>query len=217
MERMQDFFSARLDGYEEQMLEHVEGCREAYRELVQYLPENCKRLLDLGCGTGLELEEIWNDQPQVQVTGIDLTQSMLDRLRQNYPDRTIRLICGDYFTVPFENAAYDAAVSVQTMHHFSHEAKVGLYKKILAALQPGGVYIECDYMVEKQEEEDFFAAENARIRRELGISQSDFYHFDTPCTMQNQIRLLYAAGFAHVEQVFRKGNTTIVVAQREEK
>lgn len=217
MERMQDFFSARLDSYEEQMLEHVEGCREAYRELVQYLPEDCKRLLDLGCGTGLELEEIWKVRPELRVTGIDLTQSMLDRLRQNYPNCPIRLICGDYFTVPFENEAYDAAVSVQTMHHFPHKAKVGLYRKIAAALQPGGVYIECDYMVEKQEEEDFFAAENARIRRELGIPLGEFYHIDTPCTIQNQIQLLYAAGFTHVEQVFRKGNTTIVVAQRNAK
>ena len=59
MERMDDFFTARVDGYDEHMLTNVEGCKEAYVEMAKLLPQNCNTLLDLGCGTGLELDEIF--------------------------------------------------------------------------------------------------------------------------------------------------------------
>lgn len=137
---------------------------------------------------------------------------MLDKLQEKYSDRELRLICGDYFTVPLGKEAFDCAVSFQTMHHFPHEAKTALYEKIAAALQREGVYIECDYMVESQREENFWFAENARLRRTAGIDETEFYHYDTPCTISSQIAMLHAAGFADVEQIFRKGNTTMLIA-----
>lgn len=82
------------------------------------------------------------------------------------------------------------------------------------ALRPGGLYVECDYMVDTQSEEDYYFAENARLRAEQGISADAFYHFDTPCTVANQISLLQNAGFTAVEQVFRMGNTTMLSALR---
>ena len=212
---MIDFFTARVGGYDEHMLTEVEGCREAYIELARRVPETCETLLDLGCGTGLELDEIYKRLPGLTVTGIDLTQAMLDRLRQKHADKSgLTLICGSYFDVDFGKAAYDCAVSFQTMHHFSHERKLGLYRRVHAALKEHGLYIECDYMVEKQEEEDLYFAENARLRRELQIPEDAFYHYDTPCTIENQLALFRAAGFVRAEQVFRMENTTIVIAYK---
>lgn len=98
--------------------------------------------------------------------------------------------------------------------HFSHDLKIGLYKKIYQALKPEGIYIECDYMVENQDEEDFYFSENARIRKELNLKETQFYHYDTPCTIENQIKMLYSAGFRYVEKVFRIENTTILVAHK---
>ena len=130
MERMDDFFTARVDGYDEHMLTNVEGCKEAYVEMAKLLPQNCNTLLDLGCGTGLELDEIFKVLPNIKVTGIDLTQAMLDKLSEKHPDKHLTLICGSYFDEEFGIANFDCAVSFQTMHHFSHEAKIELYKKI---------------------------------------------------------------------------------------
>jgi hypothetical protein len=69
-------------------------------------------------------------------------------------------------------------------------------------------------MVESQEEEDFYFAENTRIRNELGIPIDEFYHYDTPCTIFNQISMLKSAGFLNIVQVFRVENTTILVAHK---
>lgn len=215
MERMEDFFAARVDEYEEHMLSTVEGCEQAYVLIPSLLPESCRKLLDLGCGTGLELKQIFKRFPDLAVTGIDLTREMLDKLKQNFPDKEMNLIRGSYFDVDLKLIEYDCAVSFQTMHHFEHEAKIGLYQKIFGALKDHGCYIECDYMVEDQEEEDFYFAENKRIRKELNIPEGEFYHFDTPCTVTNQITMLKKAGFERVELVLRIENTTILAAYKQ--
>lgn len=214
MEEMSNFFTKRVVGYDEHMLTDVTGCKEAYIEMSKLIPHPCKSLLDLGCGTGLELDEILKRIPDVTITGIDLTQAMLDQLKLKYPDKSICLICGSYFDVPFGTDKYECAISSQTMHHFSYELKIGLYKKVHQALKAKGIYIECDYMLENQEEEDFYFAENARIRKKLNIADNEFYHYDTPCTIVNQIGMLKSAGFRNVDMVFRLGNTTILAAYK---
>ena len=137
---------------------------------------------------------------------------MLDKLKEKHPDKQLTLICGNYFDEEFGVTNFDCAVSFQTMHHFSHKAKIELYKKIRNFLKSDGMYIECDYMVESQEEEDFYYAENHRIRTEMGLSEEEFYHYDTPCTIQNQIMMFKKAGFSKCELVFRIENTTIIIA-----
>ena len=213
LEEMSEFFTARLSEYDEHMLSCVEGCREGYTEMAKLLPETAKTLLDLGCGTGLELYEIFKRIPHIEVTGIDLTDAMLQRLREKYPDKKLNLICGDYFKVPFGNG-FDCAVSFQTMHHFKKDKKAELYKKLYSALSESGVYIECDYMVTSQALEDLYFSEYDRLKKEQGLSGNEFYHYDTPCTVANQLALLEGAGFKDVKMTFRQENTTIIVGRK---
>ena len=214
LETMSDFFTARTEMYDEHMLTEVEGCKEGYAKMASLVPDDVQTLLDLGCGTGLELEAIFGRIPQLKVTGIDLTASMLQKLREKFPDKDMKLICGDYFQLEFGENAFDCAVSFQTMHHFAKDKKLTLYKKIWESLKVGGAYIECDYMVLTQAEEDHWFSENDRLRHEQGIVGDEFYHYDTPCTVDNQIKLLKKAGFDSVEQVFRLENTTMLVAKK---
>ena len=214
LETMSDFFTARTDMYDEHMLTEVEGCNEGYAKMASLVPDDVQTLLDLGCGTGLELEAIFGRIPRLKVTGIDLTASMLQKLRDKFPDKDIKLICGDYFQVEFGENSFDCAVSFQTMHHFEKDKKLTLYKKICSSLKDGGAYIECDYMVLTQAEEDHWFSENDRLRREQGIVGDEFYHYDTPCTVDNQTELLKKAGFSSVEQVFRMENTTMLLAKK---
>ena len=211
---MSDFFAARIDGYDEHMLNNVAGCKEGYIKMAELIPDKTEKLLDLGCGTGLELEEIFKRFPEAAFTGIDLTQAMLDRLEEKYCGRNISLICGDYFSVDLGEDVYDTAISFQTMHHFSHTRKTCLYRKICNALKSGGVYIECDYMVNDQAVEDKLFEENAGMRREMNIPDSELYHFDTPCTVDNQVAMFREAGFSSAQMVWRVGNTTIIIARK---
>lgn len=214
LEKMSDFFALRVEEYDEHMLTEVEGCAEGYETMAKLVPENTKHILDLGCGTGLELDFIFPRFPSLSVTAVDLTQVMLKKLEEKHPDKNLTLICGDYFQTEFGTERFDCAVSFQTMHHFSHEKKTELYRKIASSLKKDGVYIECDYMVETQAEEDRWFSENLRIRKEQGIPEGEFYHYDTPCTIENQIKMLEKAGFSDVSMVQRIENTTILVARK---
>lgn len=214
LEPMADFFTARVEGYDEHMLNDVEGCKEGYERMAGLVPQNTTDLLDLGCGTGLELDAIFRRLPELKVTGVDMTRSMLDKLQEKHPEKSLNLICGDYFVTEFGTAAYDCCVSFETMHHFTHEKKTELYSRIWTALRENGCYIECDYMVETQEEEDHWFAENDRIRREQGIPVDAFYHYDTPCSVENQVKMLHQAGFSTIEHVFQIGGTHMLIAYK---
>ena len=101
LEKMSDFFESRLDGYDEHMLTNIESANEFYPFTAKELPAtgNC-RVLDLGCGTGLELEAYYEWNPSVKVTGIDLSQGMLAKLKRKFVGKDITLILGSYFDVP---------------------------------------------------------------------------------------------------------------------
>lgn len=214
LEKMADFFTARVDEYDNHMMNDVVGCKEGYIKMAELLPETVVNLLDLGCGTGLELDEIFKIRPNIKVTGVDLSKAMLGILKQKHPNQDLTLINANYFDYDFGIERFDAAISFQTMHHFSHEQKIKLYSRVYSALKPGGKYIECDYMVIEQKDEDYYFKESVRIRIEQNITDGEFYHYDTPCTIENQLKMLRLAKFEKVEMVWRIENSTIVVAER---
>ena len=214
LEKMDEFFAARLDTYEEHMLEEVVGCREGYKLAATLIPSGVKELLDLGCGTGLELDRIFERLPELSVTGIDLSDAMLGRLREKHPDKKLELIHGSFIGMDFGSDRFDAAVSFQSLHHLGHSKKTDIYRKIYSALRPGGLYVEGDYMVFTQSEEDELFAENARLRHLSGAAPDELYHFDTPCTVHNQLNMLRKAGFGDVREVWREGNTSVIVARK---
>ena len=214
LEKMADFFTARVDEYDNHMMNDVVGCKEGYIKMAELLPETVVNLLDLGCGTGLELDEIFKIRPNIKVTGVDLSKAMLGVLKQKHPNQDLTLINANYFDYDFGIERFDAIISFQTMHHFSHEQKIKLYSRVYSALKPGGKYIECDYMVIEQKDEDYNFKESVRIRNEQNITDGEFYHYDTPCTIENQLKMLRLAKFEKVEMVWRIENSTIVVAER---
>ena len=214
LEEMGGFFAKRLSGYEHQMLENVEGCKNGYKVLAQNIPQNAEKILDLGCGTGLELDEIFKIYPKISVTGIDLSAEMLEELKRKHGDKSLTLQCESYFDAALGSKAYDCAISFQTMHHFSHEEKTNLYKKIHESLKDGGVYIEGDYMAKSLFEEEFYFAENQRLRKAQNVPDGEFRHYDTPCTEENQTKMLLSAGFTSVKHIFKEGNTVIIIAEK---
>lgn len=200
LEKMDDFFTARIDGYDEHMKSNIEGASKFYNFTAALLPmEKDKSILDLGCGTGLELEELFQMNPYAKVTGIDLTEAMLETLKAKFPDKDITTVCGSYFEVPFGEEVFDAAVSVESLHHFTKEQKLPLYKKLNKALKPGGYFILTDYFAESEEEEVFYGQELIRIRKEQELPDGVFYHYDTPLTVEHEKEALLEAGFARVE------------------
>ncbi len=213
LERMSDFFESRLDGYDEHMMTNIESATEFYPFTAKQLPTapNC-HILDLGCGTGLELQEYYTLNPSARVTGIDLSQGMLAELKRKFVGKDITLILGSYFDVPLGENVFDAAVSVESLHHFTKEEKVALYAKLHIALKNNGYFILTDYFSLSDEEEQMHRDDLLALKKEQGIADNEFYHYDTPLTVKHETDALVEAGFSSVEVLNNWGATYTIKA-----
>ena len=215
LEKMNEFFNKRLDGYDEHMMTNIESSDVFYPFTADCLLKTAgAKILDLGCGTGLELEHYFRLNPSAKITGVDLTESMLNALKNKFPEKDLTLICGSYFDVPFDENTFDAAVSVESLHHFTKDEKIPLYTKLYKALKDGGYFILTDYFALTDEDEQAFRKELLRLKKEQGIDDNEFYHYDTPLTVEHETDALLQAGFSSVEVLNNWGVTFIIKANK---
>ena len=211
LEKMAEFFENRLNGYDEHMMTGIEAADEFYPFTASLLPTaKGSRVLDLGCGTGLELEKYFPLCPSARVTGIDLSEAMLNALKKKFTDKDITLIVGSYFDIPLGENVFDAAVSVESLHHFTKDEKIPLYKKLHTALRANGYLILTDYFAATDDEEQTHRNNLNALKAEQGIRDDEFYHYDTPLTVQHETEALLEAGFASV-QVLKSWGTTYTI------
>lgn len=215
LEKMDKFFENRLSGYDEHMLTDIEGAGEFYPYTASLLPrETGAEVLDLGCGTGLELEAYLSCNPHARITGIDLSGAMLEKLAAKFPEGNFHLICGSYFDVELGTERFDAAVSVESLHHFTEEKKLSLYRKLFVSLKPEGYFVLTDYFAPSETEEAEGFATLEKLKREQNLSDDGFYHYDTPLTVEHEIELLREAGFSEVRIMKNWGATYTILANR---
>ena len=215
LEKMSEFFERRLQGYDEHMLTNILGAREFYPYTARQLPDfDVCRILDLGCGTGLELETYLNLCPNAQITGIDLSEKMLDVLRHKFEGKNLNLIVGSYFDVQFGNSIFDAAVSVESLHHFTKQEKIALYSKLHAALKPHGYFILTDYFALSDKDEQMYQKNLQNLKTEQNITDNELYHYDTPLTVKNECDALLQAGFVNISVLNSWGPTHTIKASK---
>ncbi len=215
LEKMDTFFESRLAGYDKHMLTEIEGASEFYKFTAAQLPMGAEsEVLDLGCGTGLELEEYFALNPSAHITGIDLSMAMLNALARKFPNKNLHLIKGSYFDTPFENRKYTAVVSVESLHHFTAKQKASLYQKLFYALAENGYFILTDYFAETSQLEKEYFDNLKKLKKEQNITDSDFYHYDTPLTVKHEMDILRKAGFSDVRVLKNWGATYTLKAMR---
>jgi tRNA (cmo5U34)-methyltransferase len=217
LEEMSCFFNERADGYDSHMLDEMQ-LAEFYDEIEKCMVSGSKsiEILDLGCGTGLELERVFKLYNEVRVTAIDLSEKMLDKLKEKLKEKLsdLNIICASYFDVDFGIEAYDYIISTYSLLHFNRDKKLSLYKRLYDSLKPGGKFIYGDYTAENIEKEKFYLEENKRIRQEQGI-ESGFYHYDTPFAVETELDLFKKAGFKNIAIHKQWENAAILICQKE--
>jgi tRNA (cmo5U34)-methyltransferase len=120
-------------------------------ELLVFLLANRLRpgaaLLDLGIGSGQVEEKLFTLRPDIRVVGVDASEAMLDlaRLRLG-PDRCrlIRHDLMDIESLKAPDAPFQAAISVQTLHHLPQERQKDVVRFIHHHLEPGGLFLLMD-------------------------------------------------------------------------
>ena len=160
----------------------------------------------------MELEEYYPHNPSANITGIDLSEGMLSALRKKFADKNITLICASYFDAQLGEEIFDAAVSVESLHHFTKEEKIPLYRKLHNALKESGYFILTDYFSLSEDEEVMHRQNLIVLKQDQGIEDNEFYHYDTPLTVEHEIEALLEAGFSSVKVLNNWGATYILKA-----
>lgn len=208
LEKMSDFFENRLSDYDHHQLTCITAAETFYPFTAQCLPQTKdSKVLDLGCGTGLELEYYFKINPSAKITGIDLSSKMLKTLKAKFPERNLSLICDSYFVTELGCGIYDAAVSVESLHHFTQAEKIPLYQKLFRSLKPNGYFILTDYLAIDDQDEQSCRNELLRLKKLQRISDNEFYHYDTPLTVDHEIIALQKGGFSKVKILGNWENT----------
>lgn len=220
IEEMASFFDVRAESYDQHMRDNIQGFEEYYRFLSKPLEgqREAIRILDLGCGTGLEFKYLLNAAPQASIIGMDLSAGMMKegaKANQEYTDR-ITWRQGSYVTDELGHSEYEVVLSSMTMHHFFVVDKRKIYQKIFDAVKPGGMYIEGDYMVSPETEVEALAYyfEHAG---DLNDAEKGKFHLDIPFSVDKQIMLLKSVGFESVRVIYRTNNNAVLVAKKTEK
>jgi tRNA (cmo5U34)-methyltransferase len=111
--------------------------REGESTLLEFLPAQVNRFLDVGAGGGRLLSLVKSARPNAQCVALDFSTAMLEELRKQFAtDKTIGIVAHDLSNPLPDIGAFDAAVSSFAIHHVTHERKRTLYAEIFALLTP---------------------------------------------------------------------------------
>jgi tRNA (cmo5U34)-methyltransferase len=107
-------------------------------------------ILELGIGTGETAKRVLAAHPGAQLTAIDSSEEMLERARRVVPGADLRLarLEDELPTGPF-----DLVVSALAVHHLDGAGKQDLFRRIAAALSPGGTFVLADVVVPERDED----------------------------------------------------------------
>ena len=77
-----------------------------------------------------------------------------------------------------------------------------------------GYFILTDYFARSDEEEKMHRENYLALKKEQGITDDAFYHYDTPLTVAHEIEALKAAGFSEVQILCHWGATYTLRAEK---
>jgi len=115
--------------------------------LLEHIPANARRVLDVGTGDGRLLALIQRERPEIVGVGIDFSEVMLDAAGKRFAgDTRVELVQHDLAESLPDLGVFDAVVSSFAIHHLEHDRKRALYGEIFKLLAPGGVFANFEHV-----------------------------------------------------------------------
>ena len=167
-------------------LERIRAEVGAYDELQDRLAGatagiDARRILELGVGTGETARRVLDLHPGALLTGIDSSADMLERARSLLPDERVEALAVSRLEDELPAGPFDLVVSALVVHHLDAAGKADLFRRVAAALTPGGRFVLGDVVVPER-------PDDAVVPLTPG--------FDLPDRVDDQLAWLADAGLA---------------------
>ncbi len=122
---------------------------EGEKVLLEQIPPNAKRVLDLGTGDGRLLALVKIHNPSVEGVALDFSDPMIEQAKKRFSnDKHVTIVKHDFsYPIPKDQiGCFDVVVSSLAIHHLTHTRKRQLYQEIFNLLNPKGVFCNLEHV-----------------------------------------------------------------------
>lgn len=167
---------------------------EGESALLEFIPQNTRRILDLGTGDGRLLALVRRQHPDTDAVAVDFSPAMLEVARKRFAGDSRVTIVAHNMDLPLpELGKFDAVISSFAIHHLVDERKRDLYGEIFDRLNPGGVFCNLEHV----------ASPTARLHKEFLHAIGYTVETEDPSNklldVETQLRWLREIGFVDVD------------------
>jgi SAM-dependent methyltransferase len=120
---------------------------EGEATLLEFVPPDAARILDVGSGGGRLLALAKADRPRAEFVALDFSPTMLEALHQRFDgDGQVTIVAHDFSNPLPPLGHFDTVISSFAIHHVTHERKRSLYQEIFDLLRPEGVFCNLEHV-----------------------------------------------------------------------
>jgi len=146
---------------QKKMRKHFNGISHHYYDIVNQFPftygyyhkkelgyvmkivkmHNLKKILDVGCATGKNLNELRSVSPNSLFYGADFSFEMIEFARKQYPD--MFFVQSDITNLGFKNKSFDLVYSLEVLEHLPNKLEdvEKAIKELIRVTKPNGVIL----------------------------------------------------------------------------
>jgi tRNA (cmo5U34)-methyltransferase len=162
--------------------------------LLEYVPKNARRILDLGTGDGRLLALLKIERPQAMSVALDFSPTMLQAARARFAENpTIKVVEHNLDQSLPKLGRFDAVVSSFAIHHCTDERKRSLYAEIFEVLEPGGVFCNLEHVASPS------PAMHERFLTIIGYTPESEDPSNQLLDVETQLVWLRKLGYQHVD------------------
>jgi tRNA (cmo5U34)-methyltransferase len=223
---VRDHFEGEAPVFDELILKLIPDYRGMVGALVGTLPfaaDAPMRVIDLGCGSGTVARCIVDRFPNARITCMDVATNMIAAAREKLAGcGTPTFIVGDFASAEL-GGPYDAVVSSLALHHIESEGdKQAMYRRIRAALAPGGVFVNADVVLggDDQLSARYVAHWAEWMAGNVGWDEVQskwlptYAAEDRPARLVDHLDWLRSSGFSGVDVVWKRDNFAVFCGRR---
>jgi SAM-dependent methyltransferase len=162
--------------------------------LLDEIPADVTRVLDLGSGDGRLLDLVLRARPKATGVALDFSPLMLERLQSRFAaSPAVEIVTHDLNEPLPALGSFDAVVSSFAIHHVGHARQRQLYAEIWTVLNDGGVFCNLEHV------DSASAYGHARFLAAMGTTPDEEDPSNKLLAVQTQLEWLRDIGFADVD------------------
>jgi tRNA (cmo5U34)-methyltransferase len=182
---------------------------EGEATLLEEVPKEAGRILDLGAGDGRLLGLLLLACPAARGVAVEFSPPMLERLRQRFDqDGRVEVVEHNMERPLPPLWKFDVAASSFAIHHLTHSRKQALFHEVWSLLAPGGVFCNLEHVASPS------PRLHERFLDSLGITAEEEDRSNKLLDVETQVQWLREIGFEDADCYWKWRELALLIGRR---